>query len=191
MHPLRHASCLTTGVHPQQRQLSFGVPLTGSPYYEDEKGCEAVCSAGYHLARCALGCVECRQDGVEIKAALILLRALVVCGVLIVAWLSLKRHLWDIMIRWVRVCFLDRNLTAKRAQNIGLTGEDCIICLAKFEPSELVRTLKCPAAGSRGHNFHADCIDRWLLLKSRCPICNADYKPLLHISSVVSEAEGW
>jgi len=45
----------------------------------------------------------------------------------------------------------------------------CPVCLAPFEAGECVRTLPCV------HNFHAECVDPWLLSHGRCdaacPVC--------------------
>lgn len=38
----------------------------------------------------------------------------------------------------------------------------CIVCLCNFEPQELVRALPCQ------HEFHADCVDRWLKVCLPC-----------------------
>jgi len=36
----------------------------------------------------------------------------------------------------------------------------CVVCLCEFEPRELVRALPCQ------HEFHANCVDRWLKVRS-------------------------
>ncbi|KAI3862487.1 hypothetical protein MKX03_011575 [Papaver bracteatum] len=51
----------------------------------------------------------------------------------------------------------------------------CALCLEEYQPSETLRSL--PACN---HYFHVDCIDRWLRINSRCPVCNT-------ISPVASE----
>ena len=44
--------------------------------------------------------------------------------------------------------------------------KECAVCLSQFERGDLVRMLPCR------HEFHADCIDKWLLEKDRrCPCC--------------------
>jgi len=43
---------------------------------------------------------------------------------------------------------------------------DCPICLAEFAEGEKVRVLpKC------NHGFHLECIDKWLVSHSSCPMC--------------------
>jgi len=43
---------------------------------------------------------------------------------------------------------------------------DCPICLAEFEEGEKVRVIpKC------NHGFHLECIDKWLVSHSSCPMC--------------------
>ncbi|KAF5823915.1 putative transcription factor C2H2 family [Helianthus annuus] len=45
-------------------------------------------------------------------------------------------------------------------------GLECVVCLSKFEDSELLRMLpKCR------HAFHMNCIDQWLESHSTCPLC--------------------
>jgi hypothetical protein len=51
------------------------------------------------------------------------------------------------------------------------TGEhtekkNCVICMEDFESQENVKLLAC------GHLFHSDCVNKWLLEKSTCPMCN-------------------
>lgn len=44
----------------------------------------------------------------------------------------------------------------------------CAICLLDFHLKELVKQLGCT------HQYHGDCIDKWLLLHGNCPICRED-----------------
>lgn len=44
-------------------------------------------------------------------------------------------------------------------------GEKCAVCLSDFEEGEWTQRLPC------AHHFHPQCIDRWLLLNKRCPLC--------------------
>lgn len=45
-------------------------------------------------------------------------------------------------------------------------GLECVVCLSKFEDSEVLRLLpKCR------HAFHMNCIDTWLESHSSCPLC--------------------
>ncbi|KAF8411006.1 hypothetical protein HHK36_003545 [Tetracentron sinense] len=41
----------------------------------------------------------------------------------------------------------------------------CIICQIEYKNQEKIGMLKC------GHEYHADCIKKWLLVKNVCPIC--------------------
>ncbi|XP_063949681.1 probable E3 ubiquitin-protein ligase ZFP1 isoform X2 [Daucus carota subsp. sativus] len=44
----------------------------------------------------------------------------------------------------------------------------CAICLEEYKSDDGIGTLKhC------GHNYHVDCITKWLLVKNVCPICKA------------------
>ncbi|GAU44878.1 hypothetical protein TSUD_99780 [Trifolium subterraneum] len=41
----------------------------------------------------------------------------------------------------------------------------CIICQEEFKFQENIGTVQC------GHEFHVDCISKWLKMKNECPIC--------------------
>ncbi|XP_042499985.1 probable E3 ubiquitin-protein ligase ZFP1 isoform X2 [Macadamia integrifolia] len=43
--------------------------------------------------------------------------------------------------------------------------EACIICQDEYENLDKIGTLDC------GHEYHAECIRKWLLVKNVCPIC--------------------
>ncbi|KAH9362781.1 hypothetical protein HPB48_015256 [Haemaphysalis longicornis] len=54
--------------------------------------------------------------------------------------------------------------------NPGANDSDevmCVVCLCHFRAQELVRVLPC------SHEFHAECVDKWLESNSRCPVCRA------------------
>lgn len=46
--------------------------------------------------------------------------------------------------------------------------EMCVICIVDFEKDEVLRMLPCK------HMFHTECIDRWLAISSKCPVCRMD-----------------
>ncbi|KAG9446810.1 hypothetical protein H6P81_012938 [Aristolochia fimbriata] len=48
----------------------------------------------------------------------------------------------------------------------------CIICQVEYEENEKVGALDC------GHDYHADCIKQWLLVKNVCPICKTSALPM-------------
>jgi hypothetical protein len=52
----------------------------------------------------------------------------------------------------------------KKGGNDGPNGK-CSICLECAEDGDMMRTLPC------FHSFHRDCLDKWLELKAKCPIC--------------------
>ncbi|XP_078355742.1 RING finger protein 215-like [Oculina patagonica] len=47
-------------------------------------------------------------------------------------------------------------------------SEVCAVCLDEFHSNQLVRTLPCD------HEFHYECVDRWLLAKRTCPLCKGN-----------------
>ncbi|XP_018493115.1 uncharacterized protein LOC108863245 [Raphanus sativus] len=46
--------------------------------------------------------------------------------------------------------------------------EPCTICQESFKNEEKVATLDC------GHEYHAECLEKWLVVKNVCPICKAE-----------------
>lgn len=51
-------------------------------------------------------------------------------------------------------------------------GLECAVCLARFEPAEVLRLLpKCK------HAFHVECVDTWLDAHSTCPLCRCRVDP--------------
>ncbi|KAL8145814.1 hypothetical protein AgCh_003818 [Apium graveolens] len=46
--------------------------------------------------------------------------------------------------------------------------ESCAICLEEYKSDDGIGTLK-----NCGHDYHVDCITKWLLVKNVCPICKA------------------
>lgn len=44
--------------------------------------------------------------------------------------------------------------------------KNCPICLEPFEEGNTVKTLPC------WHMFHTQCIDKWLRMRNKCPVCS-------------------
>lgn len=42
---------------------------------------------------------------------------------------------------------------------------DCSICLNQFKEDDFINILECQ------HQFHQDCLDKWLVNSKTCPIC--------------------
>ncbi|XP_009602922.1 E3 ubiquitin-protein ligase ATL41-like [Nicotiana tomentosiformis] len=51
---------------------------------------------------------------------------------------------------------------------------ECTICLSVLEDGETARTLP-----NCNHIFHSECIDKWLVSQSTCPICRTEAEPRL------------
>ncbi|XP_009762157.1 putative E3 ubiquitin-protein ligase ZFP1 [Nicotiana tabacum] len=43
----------------------------------------------------------------------------------------------------------------------------CVICQADYDDQEKIGTLDC------GHEYHAECVKKWLVVKNTCPICKS------------------
>ncbi|OMJ87856.1 hypothetical protein SteCoe_10340 [Stentor coeruleus] len=59
-------------------------------------------------------------------------------------------------------------------ENAKILRDLCAICTEEFSSREEVRILPC----SDSHNFHKDCIDRWLIQKDACPLCGVSIRKL-------------
>ena len=46
-------------------------------------------------------------------------------------------------------------------------NDSCIICQEEYENEEKIGFLDC------GHEYHADCLKKWVLVKNVCPLCRA------------------
>ncbi|KAG5569347.1 hypothetical protein H5410_059113 [Solanum commersonii] len=49
--------------------------------------------------------------------------------------------------------------------------EACAICLLEYKDEDNIGTLQC------GHEFHGECINKWLQRKKSCPFCRASVLP--------------
>ncbi|EPS64924.1 hypothetical protein M569_09861, partial [Genlisea aurea] len=43
----------------------------------------------------------------------------------------------------------------------------CVICQSNYEDKEALGRADC------GHEYHSDCLKKWLLIKNTCPICKS------------------
>ncbi|KAL9672420.1 hypothetical protein QQ045_028670 [Rhodiola kirilowii] len=50
-------------------------------------------------------------------------------------------------------------------------GGECCICLSLFEEDDKIKMLpEC------NHCFHSECVDRWLITQSTCPLCRSSLR---------------
>ncbi|OEL35972.1 E3 ubiquitin-protein ligase MBR1 [Dichanthelium oligosanthes] len=66
-------------------------------------------------------------------------------------------------VREVVCCSSDQTQNDQDDQDDG----NCIICLEGYKDKDVLGILKC------NHDFHADCIKKWLQTKNSCPVCKA------------------
>ncbi|XP_062230848.1 probable E3 ubiquitin-protein ligase RHG1A [Phragmites australis] len=62
----------------------------------------------------------------------------------------------------VACCSSGRTCTQNDQENAS-----CIICLEEYKLEDSLGRLRC------GHDFHADCVKKWLQVKNACPVCKA------------------
>ncbi|GAB4840525.1 hypothetical protein Ancab_021294 [Ancistrocladus abbreviatus] len=48
----------------------------------------------------------------------------------------------------------------------------CTICQMEYEAEDSMATTRC------GHEYHTDCIRKWLAVKNICPLCNSAVVPI-------------
>ncbi|KAJ3273712.1 hypothetical protein HDV01_003991 [Terramyces sp. JEL0728] len=59
----------------------------------------------------------------------------------------------------------------KNIEQLALeSNATCSICLCEYEQDEILRQLPCT------HHFHKQCLDEWLRLNAKCPLCVQDIK---------------
>ncbi|KAL8138194.1 hypothetical protein V2J09_004195 [Rumex salicifolius] len=65
---------------------------------------------------------------------------------------------------------LEGGILGSGTEEHAISGEDavCCICLASYVDGDELRELPC------SHFFHSDCVDRWLRINARCPLCKCD-----------------
>lgn len=66
-----------------------------------------------------------------------------------------------------RICLVESSVGPKRSPCLNQENNFCIICQADYENNENIGTLDC------GHEYHAECLKQWLLLKNICPLCKS------------------
>ncbi|KAE8679089.1 hypothetical protein F3Y22_tig00111402pilonHSYRG00799 [Hibiscus syriacus] len=60
------------------------------------------------------------------------------------------------------------NINLEEAAPIDQEPDSCIICQEDYKNEEKIGTLDC------GHDYHADCLKKWLFVKNVCPICKSE-----------------
>ncbi|KAJ9692457.1 hypothetical protein PVL29_011494 [Vitis rotundifolia] len=65
-----------------------------------------------------------------------------------------------------------------------ISGEDavCCICLGKYADNDEVRELPC------SHFFHVECVDKWLKINARCPLCQSELGGAGEASTLVTHS---
>lgn len=61
-----------------------------------------------------------------------------------------------------------RRLPTRNLEEAEIPEDPCSICQEEYVVGDEVRELPC------GHFFHSACIDRWLVIQKKCPLCRHD-----------------
>ncbi|WOH05235.1 hypothetical protein DCAR_0624649 [Daucus carota subsp. sativus] len=54
------------------------------------------------------------------------------------------------------------------SERINEEPDICVICQGEYEKDELIGGLQCR------HEYHVECVKKWLQQHNSCPICKAD-----------------
>lgn len=57
--------------------------------------------------------------------------------------------------------------TLETAACLDHEADFCVICQTDYNNQETIGTLDC------GHEYHAECVKKWLVVKNTCPICKS------------------
>ncbi|KAL0657024.1 hypothetical protein Bca4012_077608 [Brassica carinata] len=63
------------------------------------------------------------------------------------------------------VDIIEGNLKRRKYEDRSGEAEKCVICLDELKCNDEASTLAC------GHDFHYECIKKWLMVKNKCPLC--------------------
>ncbi|KAF2287353.1 hypothetical protein GH714_039710 [Hevea brasiliensis] len=67
-----------------------------------------------------------------------------------------------------RKCLSPMSINLEEAACADQESDACIICQDDYKHQEKIGTLDC------GHEYHADCLKKWLRVKNVCPICKSE-----------------
>ncbi|GLT80473.1 hypothetical protein SLA2020_519110 [Shorea laevis] len=59
------------------------------------------------------------------------------------------------------------NIDMEETATLGQEPDVCIICQEEYKNQDIIGTLSCR------HEYHADCLKKWLLQKNECPMCRS------------------
>ncbi|KAI8875844.1 hypothetical protein K501DRAFT_279981 [Backusella circina FSU 941] len=74
----------------------------------------------------------------------------------------------------------DDSEQGKKYKRLTITRQEdavCSICLSDYENDDLICKLWC------NHHYHKDCVQEWLELNSKCPLCKRDFRGNDHVSN--------
>lgn len=68
----------------------------------------------------------------------------------------------------LKIEIIDENLSVRKYEACCGQTETCVICLYDLKYNEEASKLGC------GHDFHFECIKKWLMVKNMCPLCKQE-----------------
>lgn len=76
-----------------------------------------------------------------------------------------------------------QTLTVKRFEELTIDDikrseidTDCPICKMEYEPNSEITILPCEGR----HYYHTECINEWIEMSKKCPICKVDIEDAIH-----------
>lgn len=58
------------------------------------------------------------------------------------------------------------NVISESKESVStLQNERCAVCFDGMHKNDMVKVLTC------SHYYHTECIDQWLMVEKRCPMC--------------------
>ncbi|GAB2229898.1 hypothetical protein Droror1_Dr00014154, partial [Drosera rotundifolia] len=64
-------------------------------------------------------------------------------------------------------CSMSENINLEELPSLDQNVDLCIICQDQYQENDRLGCLDC------GHQYHNECLKKWLKLKNVCPICKS------------------
>lgn len=76
----------------------------------------------------------------------------------------------------------EKTFTEEELKEVEIKNESCSICLEKYDTiNKVIEFKKCP------HYYHSICIENWLKVNSKCPLCKENKKCEIEVEEETQE----